>query len=197
MRPTDPVAGQDLRAVSGALRSTRFAFARPLQVSGFRSQVSSRGGAAFTLVEILLVLAMMAMASAVLIPAAGVFFRRAQQENPNDLVAEVLQDARRAAILSGKPVALRFEAGTQRFIWDGGSRAAGEAKLRVDFLRPVATGAVLIAGNLVETGALDQLTFYPDGTCDPVRVQIRPPSGPAQVLSIDPWTCAPGLEVAS
>jgi type II secretion system protein H len=166
---------------------------------------SRRGGgdalrrrrAAFTLIEILLVLAMMAMTAAVLIPTAGVFFRHAQQENPNDLVAEVLQEARRAAILSGRPVALRFEAGSQRFTWEGGSRAAEGPKLRIDFLRPVATGAVLIAGNLVETGALNELTFYPDGTCDPVRVQIRPASGPAQVVTVDPWTCAPGLEVAS
>ena len=140
---------------------------------------------------------MMAMTAAVLIPAAGVMFHRANQENPNDVVAEVLQEARRAAILSGKPVALRFEAGAQRFSWDGGSRVAEGAKLRIDFLRPVATGAVLIAGNLIETGALDQLNFYPDGTCDPVRVQIRAATGPAQIVSVDPWTCAPGLEVAS
>jgi Tfp pilus assembly protein FimT len=152
---------------------------------------------AFTLVEILLVLAMIAMTAAVLIPAAGVFFRHAQQENPNDLVAEVLQEARRAAILSGKPVELRFEAGTQRFTWEGGSRVAEGPKLRIDFLRPVTTGAVLIGGNLVETGALNLLTFYPNGTCDPVRVQIRPASGPAQVVTVDPWTCAPGLEVTS
>ncbi len=140
---------------------------------------------------------MMAMTAAVLIPAAGALFRSANQENPADLVAEVLQEARRAAILGGKPVALRFEAGRQRFTWDGGSRAAEGPKLRIDFLRPVTTGAVLIAGNLVETGALDQLTFYPDGTCDPVRVQIRAASGRAQIVSVDPWTCAPGLEVAS
>lgn len=140
---------------------------------------------------------MIAMTAAVLIPAAGVFFRRANQENPTELVAEVLQEARRAAILTGKPIALRFEAGPQRFIWDGGSRVAEGPKLRVDFLRPVTTGAVLIAGSLVETGALNELTFYPDGTCDPVRVQIRPGDRPAQVLSIDPWTCAPGLEVSS
>jgi general secretion pathway protein H len=170
----------------------------PLQVSGFRSEVFRyRRVGGFTLVEILLVLAMMALTAAVLIPAAGLLFRRANQENPGDLVAEVLQEARRAAILSGKPVALRFEAGSQRFTWDGGSHVAEGTKLRIDFLRPVTTGAVLIAGNLVETGALNQLTFYPDGTCDPVRVQIRAASGPAQVLSVDPWTCAPGLEVAS
>lgn len=140
---------------------------------------------------------MMAMTAAVLIPAAGVFFKRAQQENPNDLVAEVLQEVRRAAILSGRPVTLRFEGGTQRFVWEGGARAAGGSKLQIDFLRPATTGAVLIGGNLIETGAINQLTFYPDGTCDPIRVQIRTASAPARVLAVDPWTCAPGLEVSS
>lgn len=156
---------------------------------------------AFTLVEILLVLAMMALTGAVLLPVAGAFFRNTTQENPGEIVAEVLQEVRREAILAGRPVTLRFDREAQRFTWNGnsgGARAAAGPRLNIDFLRASTTSAVLIGGRLVETGAMDSLTFYPDGTCDPVRVQLRPASGGAvRVLSIDPWTCAPGLEVSS
>ena len=158
-------------------------------------------GRAFTLVEILLVLAMMAMVGAVLLPVAGTLFRNSSQENPANLVTDLLQEVRREAVLTGRPVTLRFDLETQRFTWDGGSggsRAANGPRLRVDFLRRTGTGSVLIGGQLVETGAVDSLTFYPDGTCDPVRVQLRPAGGGvAKVLTIDPWTCAPGLEVSS
>ena len=155
---------------------------------------------AFTLVEVLLVLAMILLTAAVLLPVAGVFMKQARQENPDELVAQVLQEVRRDAILAGRPVTLRFDAETQRFLWDAGaagSRDATGAKLRIDFLRPITSGAVLIGGNLVETDALSVLTFYPDGTCDPVRVQIRAVGGAARVVAVDPWTCAPGLEVRS
>jgi prepilin-type N-terminal cleavage/methylation domain-containing protein len=160
----------------------------------------SLGEGGFTLVEMLLVLALMALVAAVLLPAAGALFRAGRQVNPSDLVAEVLQEVRREAVLTGRVVTLRFDREAQRFAWDGttgGSRAVDGPRLNIDFLRPVTTGAVLLGGQLVETGATRTLAFYPDGTCDRVRVQIRPAEGAAEVISIDVWTCAPGLEVAS
>lgn len=174
---------------------------------GDRGQARHRG---FTLIEILLVLAMMALVGAVLLPAAGALFRQGRQVSPADAVADVLQDVRREAVLSGRPVSLRFERGTQQFAWDaatgspaeasaklGGTRALEGPEVTIEFLRPAITGAVLVGGRVIETNTVDRLTFYPDGTCDPVRIQVRPAHGEAQVLSIDPWTCAPGLEVAS
>lgn len=160
--------------------------------------VRREGG--FTLIEILLVLALMALVGAVLVPAAGMLFQQGRKVSPADAVAEVLQEVRREAVLTGRTVSLRFDRGTQQFAWDGasgGSRALEGPKLAVDFLRPAITGAVLIGGRVIETNTVESLTFYPDGTCDPVRIQLRPAEGDAQVLSIDPWTCAPGLEVAS
>jgi type II secretion system protein H len=170
---------------------------RSVQLKPARSTDSSPDG--FTLIEILLVLALMALAGAALLPAAGALFRQSAGENPGDLVAGVLQEVRREAVLAGRPVTLRFDAEAQRFSWDGstgGSRAASGPRLKVDFLRAGLTSAVLIGGQAVETGSVPDLTFYPDGTCDRVRVQLRPEAGGAEILSIDPWTCAPGLEVA-
>lgn len=164
---------------------------------GPRSRPAAR---AFTLIEILLVLAVMALVGAVLLPAAGALFRKGRQVSPADTVAEVLQEARREAVLSGRTVNLRFEKEAQRFAWDGatgGSRALEAPGVTVEFLRPAITGAVLIGGRVIETNTVESLSFYPDGTCDPVRIQLRPAQGEAQVISVDPWTCAPGLGVAS
>jgi type II secretion system protein H len=160
----------------------------------------SLGQGGFTLVEILLVLALMALAAAALLPAAGALFRQGSGESPGELMTGVLQEVRREAVLAGRPVTLRFNAGTQSFAWDGitgGTRATPGPRLKVDFLRAGGKSAVLIGGQAVETDTVDSLTFYPDGTCDPVRVQLRLEAGKAEVLSIDPWTCAPGLEVSS
>jgi len=47
----------------------------------------------------------------------------------------------------------------------------------------------LIGGQLVESERIESVSFYPDGTCAPFRVQFRT-TGPAKVIAIDPWTCA-------
>jgi type II secretion system protein H len=154
----------------------------------------------FTLVEILLVLALLVLGAAVLLPSVSGLFRTNQSGSPEEVVAEVLQQARREAVLTGKEVALHFEPETQRFVWDGSAgRALGSAgpRLKVDFLRPRATAAILVGGQLVETAVVPAVKFFPDGTCEPVRVQFRPAGGTPRVIAIDPWTCAPGLEVKS
>src|SRR4051812_26180967 len=152
----------------------------------------------YTLVEIVLVLALLALAGAVLLPAAGAIFARGRVGKAEEAVAIVLQQVRREAVLRGRPLVLQFDAEAQRFRWDdsAGPRLGSEdARLTVEFLRPRAASAVLIGGQLVETALVPVLRFFPDGTCDPVRVQVRGGGGAARVMVIDPWTCAPGLEV--
>ena len=160
---------------------------------------SSRSEAGFTLVEILMVLALMALAATVLIPATGALFNRRGGEDVAEIMSDVLQQARREAVLTGREVVMRFDAPAQRFTWSGGGAAHQFAlagpRTAVEFLWPTGGGAILLGGQLVETGAKPVLTFFPDGTCDPVRVQFRPETGAGRVLAIDPWTCAPGLDI--
>src|SRR5258708_39256041 len=78
--------------------------------------------------------------------------------------------------------------------WAAGSGRPGSAALPPDasiqFLQSVKGGSsILIGGQAVETQERPSVTFYPDGTCDPFRVQIRLPSG-ASAMGVDPWTCA-------
>jgi type II secretion system protein H len=151
----------------------------------------------FTLVESLLVLALLVLGAMVLLPAAGAVFRRARLANPEEEIAVVLQQVRREAVLRGHEVLVRFDARTQRFVWDGsaGADLAGKApRLEIGILRQAAGSAVMIGGRQVETSLQPAMKFYPDGTCDPVRLQLRVAQGEPRLMAIDPWTCAPGLE---
>jgi prepilin-type N-terminal cleavage/methylation domain-containing protein len=153
----------------------------------------------FTLVEVLLVLALLALVVAILLPAAGSILRNSRAGSPEDALATVFQQVRREAVLSGRELTLRFETDQQRFAWETSTAPIGPEgeRIRIEFLRPGPGSAVLIGGRLVETSVVPALHFFPDGTCDPVRVQIRAGDRAARVLAIDPWTCAPGLEVKS
>lgn len=164
------------------------------------SSASLRANRGFTLVESLLVLALLVLAGVVLLPSAAALFRAGRSENPEEKVALILQQARREAVLSGRELVMQFDPRTQRFTWDGFAGAGlgpEAARLEVGFLRPGGTSAVLIGGQIVETSLVPTLRFFPDGTCEPVRVQLRQAGGSAHIMAIDPWTCAPGLETKS
>lgn len=156
----------------------------------------SRAG--FTLVEVLLVLALLALIGMVLLPAAGGLMPKSGGGGWEDNVAESFQKVRREAVVSGRELTMRFDPESRCFTWESGTSQPlqlGEAKLAVDFLRSTGTSSVLIGGQLVDTTVIPVLRFYPDGTCDPVRIQLRATGSVPRVLTIDPWTCAPGLEV--
>jgi general secretion pathway protein H len=156
------------------------------------------GQTGFTLVEILLVLALLALIGAVLLPAAGRMMPKSGG-SWDDTVGEIFQQVRREAVVSGRELTLRFDPAKRGFVWPGGASpplAPEESKLTVEFLRAVAgSSAILIGGQMVETTTVPLVRFYPDGTCDGVKVQWRAADTPPRILTIDPWTCAPGLEV--
>ena len=156
-----------------------------------------RGRQGFTLVEVLLVLALLALVGAVLIPAANSLFPKPGGGSIEDTVAEALQQVRREAVVSGHEQTLKFDEKQALLVWGTGQSNAlvppGQ-KVMVDFVRVAGGSSVLIGGQLVETSTIPVVRFYPDGTCDPVRVQLRVGNGERHVLTIDPWTCAPGLE---
>lgn len=164
--------------------------------------VRRRGRAAFTLLEILLVLALMGLLVGVLI-IGSIHLIGDKPVTPEDVFWKAVSETRREALLSGKEVRLRFET---KDVKDSKEKArslvatAGDktlqfpfdvtGELTVDFLsQEKGTSSVLIGGELVQTQTLPFVTFYGDGTCSPFRVQIRT-GGPSRFISIDPWTCA-------
>lgn len=176
-------------------------FSRGGGVEGFRSCGGNQRVVGFTLLEILLALAMIALLATVLVGGASRTLS-AKPVSTDDIFWKACGEARKLALESGHEVRLSFaddrEKGRRFSLDDGiGARdfpitAAGEIAVNFMSGQKVAGSAVILAGQLIETQSLPFVSFYGDGTCSAFRVQIR--SGVnAHVLSVDPWTCAPVL----
>jgi type II secretion system protein H len=148
----------------------------------------------FTLVEVLLVLALMALLASLLVPGVNSMLRAMDERAPEQLAAEAVLAARAAALESGRTVELRYDKDGRAFVWGppDARSAALPAGTVAELLPAEAGGAVLLGGVLTETAApLRRVRFFPDGTCDPFRLRLRESEAAApRVLVADPWTCA-------
>jgi len=183
---------------------------------------------AFTLIEILLVLAIAAMMT--LVFAVG-YSKLADTKpaTPDDVFWNAVTAARKQALLSGREVRLSYMPATSGdsgnapagliMTWDNtppGNAATiatdadpvppGEQQFPFEKMGDIVleflstqkgTQSILVGGEVVETQTIPYMTFYADGTCTPVRIQIRRNAGTAYTLAIDPWTCAQMLTAAS
>ena len=154
-----------------------------------------RRSSAFTLLEILLAVALIGILSAAMVSIAP-RLTSDKSQTPQEIFWEAARTARRAALKTETEVRLSFDSKEKAFVIEGGEGvqkfAVPETRdLTIDLLQaqPTSGGSVLIGGQLVDTQTLPAVLFYPDGTCTPFRVQFRT-TGPARILSIDPWTCA-------
>ena len=146
---------------------------------------------AFTLVEVLLVLSLFALFGALFIGGAGNLLGSSREQSPEEALLSLFQTVRRQAVQEGRTIEVTVVEDGAAFVW-------GEADtfilperegVAVRLIKPQLDQAVLLGGQLEET-PLDRLRFYPDGTCDPVRVQIQR-GQVRRVAAIDPWTCSP------
>ena len=155
---------------------------------------------AFTLIEILLAVALLGLLSAAMISvAANVGVRR--PKSPQEVFWEATRTARRTALTTEVQVRFSYDPKEKAFVLEAPERvqkfAVPETRdLTIELLHAQSTGgSILIGGQLVDTQILPSVSFYPDGTCTPFRVQFRT-TGPARILAIDPWTCSPILTEA-
>ena len=154
---------------------------------------------AFTLLEILLVLALVALISGVLAVGVGHVFNN-DHPAPEDVFWQACHAAQKLASFSDHDTSLSFDPKEKKLVWSNGLEtgtasfdAAGN-EVSVQFLQAVKGGSlILIAGQVVETQEVPRVMFYPDGTCMAFRVQFRIGANAWQ-LAIDPWTCAQVLE---
>jgi general secretion pathway protein H len=178
------------------------------------------GGAGFTLLEILLAIAIIALIGTVLIGGSANLLSE-QPATPDEVFDKAVQEARKRALKSEKEVRLVFkkDGDTKRFALvdsaappppaDGFVGAAPDPNagvlaefpvpnpgdLDVTFLPSGQKGgnSILIGGLAVETTTVPFATFYTDGTCTPFRAQFVK-NGATHTIGIDPWTCAPVLK---
>ena len=149
---------------------------------------------AFTILEILLALALIGLLSGVLI-SGSVQLIGDKPVSAQDVFWKAVGQARTAALTTEREVRLSFDPKEKSFLLDDGTApqvlpVPPARELTVDFLPTQASrSSVLIGGDLVSTQTVPFVTFYTDGTCTPFRAQFRT-GGAARVLDIDPWTCA-------
>ena len=162
-----------------------------------RRQGYGKARSAFTLLEILLAIALMALLAGVLV-TGGANLLSEKPATPEAVFWKAVQQSRTAALTVEREVRLSYDAKAMAFVLDDGVAAQSlpvplVRELTVDFLSSQpGRSSILVGGELVDTQTLPAVTFYPDGTCTPFRLQMRA-GGAAHVLNIDPWTCAPVL----
>jgi prepilin-type N-terminal cleavage/methylation domain-containing protein len=156
------------------------------------------GARGFTLLEILVTLALIALLTSVLI-VGSTRVLNGQPASPEDVLLKAVSETRKFAVESNSDVRLSFDPKGRAFAASNDETSRSyplktPGDVGFDFLSTQKGGsAILVGGVLVETQPLSYVTFYPDGTCSPFRVQVRT-EGAANVIGIDPWTCAPMLQ---
>ena len=174
----------------------------PLSSAPFFSFTAGRRGgrAGFTLLEILLALAIIGLLAGILIGGSAQLLAD-KPRSVDEVFWKAVQAARKAALQHEHEVQLRFsndrEKGTAFVLTDGGETrrfpvpvTGADGELAVDFLTTQKGGnVILVAGVMIETQTAKFVTFYPDGTCTSFRLQIVQ-RGATQAIAIDPWTCA-------
>lgn len=153
-------------------------------------QAGRRAARGFTLVEVLLVLAMLVLFATLLLPGVNSMLREIGARTPEQRVAGLMLTARQQALETGRTVELRYDEETRRFRIGPTWSETLLPDVKLDLLPPAEGPTVLLGGQLVSTGELRRVRFFPDGTCDPFRVQIREQAAPPRLLVADPWTCA-------
>lgn len=136
-------------------------------------------------------LALFAIFGALFIGGASSLLQASREESPEQALLSLFQTLRREAVNQGQPIEVTAVENGAAYVWgeQGQLVLPVVENVSVRLLKPQVDQAVLIGGQLEET-PLGRIRFYPDGTCDPVRVQIQR-GQVRRVEIIDPWTCAP------
>lgn len=161
--------------------------------------VPNAPAAAFTLLEILLVIALIGLLATLTIGGATRLLRRGDT-SPDEVFAKACQTARKTALSSGNSVRLSYDDKAKAFICDDGLAPQSipipnpPPDLAIDFHNNQSTGnnVMIVGGTIEEIQPVAYVTFYADGTCTPFNVQFRAKGG-AHRVTIDGWTCAPML----
>jgi type II secretory pathway pseudopilin PulG len=161
------------------------------------SLACARKGAAFTVLEILVTLALIGLLSAFVVGGVTSLLRD-KPVTGEEVLRVAISRSRRYAVENLREVRLSYLAKDKTFkasSLDGLRSFPVEFKgeLAIDFLPQQKENSILLGGQAQEIGSLPFVTFYPDGGCSPFRAQIRT-GGPVRTIAIDPWTCAPMLE---
>lgn len=149
------------------------------------------------MIETLLALAVVALLASMLLPGITGILRTIDNDQPDQILWDAITAAREQALTANRQVRMNYDKQKRVLTWSDETKTVAKAwpaGVTLEFLQPKEGGAtVLIGGRLVETETIPLVRFYPDGTCDRFRAQLRTGTEAARVIAVDPWTCAPML----
>ncbi len=164
------------------------------------SATGKRPRAGFTILEILLVLFLVAMIGTLFVVNIDSAFRDQEEATVEHAFWQASREARLQALFTRRPVTLVYDVESLAFkLLSGGASigsypAAGVTRagdrITVQFVQERASSElILLRGRLVNTRPIDQVVFYPDGSCTSFWVELHFGIETRQIR-IDPWTGA-------
>jgi prepilin-type N-terminal cleavage/methylation domain-containing protein len=156
---------------------------------GCRKRVKTR---AFTLVEIMIVVAIMGIILAAGIPSLYGFFHKTGLRKTTGDILEVCQSARASAILSGSPTDLVFHPrdGTCETANTGGGYGSWAHSAKIEDCT-----IEMLDVNLRECKEFDtvKVRFFPNGTCDEMTLILRSNNNEWRKISLEITTALPSI----
>lgn len=137
-------------------------------------------------------LMLIALMGSVLIGGAVSLLDANKETDPEAALLTLFQRVRGEAVETGQVIELVQLPEHKGFLWgaDGvETLPQREGGPRITIIKAEFGRASLIGGQMEEY-PMERMRFYPDGSCDPARVQVRK-GDTRRVFSIDPWTAAP------
>jgi len=157
----------------------------------------SRRKQGFTLVEILLAVALVAMLSSVFVLNVNSLLRDGELETLEREYWRAVETARSGSVFKQQVHLVEWDAKGYRFLVKSAGQTEvfevdrsqmGDLEIEV-FFEEVApeNSYVLIAGELVAKREIATVSFFPDGTCSPYTVSLRVAEYETS-FQMDPWT---------
>lgn len=155
---------------------------------------------AFTLIEMLIVIGLIALFSTLLVVNLDSLLRQSESEAVQGAFWLAVRDARTTALLERRPQALRFDEKEAKFLVDDlplgrtksfaidRSQWAPDTRLEVALKKRLPPSQFsLVQGEVVDLRDIPSVGFFPDGTCLPFVLSLRVRDF-ERTIEIDPWT---------
>lgn len=160
----------------------------------------TRPAAGFTLLEMILVLALIGMLVSALILNVEAMVRQSEASMVEGTFWEAARTARTDALLKRRTETLRYDEKESAFILEApGERRrfeidrkewSADLKLEVAFKKRLASSQfTLRSGELVDLREIPAIHFFQDGTCTPFVLELNVGDSTRRI-EIDPWTGA-------
>lgn len=139
--------------------------------------------AGFTLLEIIVVIAVICVLAGLAVMSFTMFDEKANFEKPADQLARMVKQASRSSVVLGKPVVISFDKKGFGFVNAG----IQGTESRCDLPKNVKIGVKRWNGQKYGPAEDFNWTFYPTGICDALQFKFQSDEG-TQEMSFNPLT---------